>query len=199
LLTVNQQPATVPSSHDLFSDAGAERARDEIADRPDVRRQQVDVVDTAHARAAAVIALGQVLKRRPLGARRLVAAGLVIELEHMLVGIHESVGGAMPEIAVGPAEAATERLDRLDALRQRLRAGAAIADMGRAGRPRGGELQAVELVVVEAAQIDRIALAPAFRHPENVGEEGEARLRPVGQELDMREVRDVEAGFRVLH
>ena len=84
-----------------------------IAD--DVGGEQVEVVEPPHRDAAAVIALGDVLQRRPFVLRRLVFARVVVELEDMAVGAAEAIGAAVAEIAVGPADAAAHRLDRRDA------------------------------------------------------------------------------------
>ena len=69
--------------------------------------------------------------------------------------------------------------------------------MADAGGLRGGELQRMELVVVAGAQIDRVAVAPAFRQPVDVDEEVEAFLGLVGEELDMAEMRHVETKVRL--
>ena len=113
------------------------------------------MIEPAHRRAATVIALRDVLQRRSLAGRRFVAPRLVVELEEVPVRIAELVGGAVAEIAVAPADAAAERFDRRDAACERLRTSAAIADVPHAGVVGRGQLQRVELVVVEAAEIRR--------------------------------------------
>jgi hypothetical protein len=50
----------------------------------------------------------------------------------------------------------------------------------------------VVLVVVPAAEIDGVALAAALRQAHDVDEEIEALLRLRSQQLDVREVREVE-------
>src|SRR5690606_9673232 len=71
----------------------------------------------------------------------------------------------------------------------------AIAAMRHAGRVGSSQLQRVELVVVPGAQIDRIALTATFGQSIDVDEEVEALLEPVGQQLDMTEMGDIETGL----
>ncbi len=68
--------------------------------------------------------------------------------------------------------------------------------MGKAGEGGFGELQRGEFIIVPAAQIDRLALAPRFRHAEHVGEEGKARLDPGREHLDMAEMGEIPWCFR---
>jgi hypothetical protein len=157
--------------------------------------EQVEVVEPAHRRAAAMIALGDVLERRPLELGRLVFPGLVIELEDMPVGAREAVGGPVAHVAIGPADAAAHGLDSGDAAFQRGLRRRAVADMGHARRVGGGELERVELVVVPGAQVDGLALAAALGQAVDVDEEIEARLRLVGQQFQVAEVSHVEAGL----
>ncbi len=98
----------------------------------------------------------------------------------------------MAEIALRPAEPQAHRLDHLDAALERLPRRGAVAAMGHPGGLRRGQLQRVELVVVEGAEIDGIAFAPALRQSVDVDEEVEAFFGLVGQKLDMAEMRHVE-------
>ncbi len=197
-LVVHGEPAAAilaTVQQDLLRDAAAERLRHEVADRADILRQQVEMVDPPHAAAASVVALRLVLERWPLGGRRFVLPRLEIDLEDMVVGVAEAVGPAMAQVAIRPADPAAHRLDRRHAPEQRRLAGGTIADMGDTRRLRGSQLQRMELVIVPAAQIDAVALTPALREAKHIDEEGEARLRLVGQELDMAKMGDVEARF----
>ncbi len=65
--------------------------------------------------------------------------------------------------------------------------------MPEAGGARLGQLEAVTLVVSEAAQVDRLALPRLDLHPEDVGEEPETALGIGRQELGVSDVRDVAA------
>ena len=83
-----------------------------------------------------------------------------------------------------------------DAALQRLGARGAVGEMAHAGDLGRGELQRVMLVVVPAAQVDRVALPAAFGHAEDVDEEAQALLGLRRQKLDMRQVRQIEGAER---
>src|SRR4051812_19221951 len=53
----------------------------------------------------------------------------------------------------------------------------------------------MEFIVVEAAQIDAVALVPAFGQTEHAHEEIEALFGLVGEKFDMAKMGDVEAGL----
>src|SRR5690606_21095157 len=69
----------------------------------------------------------------------------------------------------------------------------AIGDVADPGRLRRRQLERMELVVVEPAQIGDARPAKADRKPVDAGEEIEAFLEFVGQKLDMGQMRDVMA------
>src|ERR1700722_5732539 len=113
----------------------------------------------------------------------------------MAVGIVELVGRAMPELVLDPADSRARVFQRLHAPLQRLRTSRAERGMPEAGGVPPRQLQAIALVIVPAAQIDRVSEAPAFGHPEHVDEEREAALRRRRQEFDMTEMGDVHDRF----
>jgi hypothetical protein len=67
-----------------------------------------------------VIALGDVPEGRLLTVGRVVFDRIPVELEEMPVGIGETIGAAVAEIAVGPADAVAGGFDCFDAARQGL-------------------------------------------------------------------------------
>jgi hypothetical protein len=103
-----------------FGHAAAERRRNETADRIDVARQQIDVIETPGRDRPIGRVLRLVLERRPLIGWRLVALGFVVDLEDVAVWIVELVGGAVRLVVVMPADAGAERLDGFDPPLQRL-------------------------------------------------------------------------------
>ncbi|MNC96393.1 hypothetical protein D3C83_137540 [compost metagenome] len=64
--------------------------------------------------------------------------------------------------------------------------------MSEPGDLRRRELDRVELVIVPAAQVDRVAFPAAFGHAHDVDEEAEAVVRFGSEEFEMGEVSDVE-------
>ena len=135
------------------------------------------MVEPLDRRAAADVALRLVPPRRPQVLRRLVALGLVVELEDVPVGVREAVRPAVAHVAVDPAEPAPGRLDGGDAAVERLGAPRSQRDVPEPGAGRLGELQAVAEVVAPAAQEDGLPVARFLLHAEHVDEEAEALLR----------------------
>ena len=80
------------------------------------------MVEPLDGGATAEVALRLVAPRRPQVLRRLVALGLVVELEDVPVGVREAVRPAVAHVALDPAEPAPARLDGSDAALERLRA-----------------------------------------------------------------------------
>ena len=107
---------------DLLVGAEAELLLGEPAVGGDVRRQHVDVVDPLDRGAAVDVALGHVLEPRAQVLGRHVAVLLVEELEPVAVGVAELERGAVPVVALVPADAEPRGFDRRDAPLQRLRA-----------------------------------------------------------------------------
>ena len=97
--------------HDLLGQPQAEILLEEDAVLGGIDGEEVDVVEVADADAAPRVALRLVLERRAKLGRRLVALGLVEELEAMAVGIEEAVGGTVTEIAVEPLALDAGRLE----------------------------------------------------------------------------------------
>ena len=155
--------------HDLLGQPQAEVVLEEDAVLGGIDGEEVDVVEVAHADAAPRVALRLVLERRPKLRRRLVALGLVEELEPVAVGIEEAVGGAVTEVAVEPLALDAGRLERGDP--------ALAAPRGCASGRRGarrpacvgrGQLHRRPLVVAEAAQVHRVAALARDLHPEDL-------------------------------
>ena len=175
----------------LLAQAEAQGALGELAVLGDVVGEQRQMVDAAHAGAAAGELLRQVLERRAQVLRRLVFLLLVIELHDMAVGIVETIGPAMAEIAVGPADAQSRFLDRFGAALQCLGAGGAPGDAADAVALLGAQLDRARRIVAIAAQIDRmLALVDDF-HAQEVAEIPERLLGLRGQDLDMAQMGDV--------
>src|SRR5262245_21265241 len=101
----------------------------------------------------------------------------------------------MSRVAVAPAETGTQCLDGLDAPLQRLRAGGPIGGVPHPRRPGRRQLEGVEFVVVEGAQVDAVTFASALGQSKDPGEEVQTGLGLVGQELDMAKVSDVPTGL----
>jgi hypothetical protein len=149
------------------------------------------VVQPLHGGAAADVALGLVLQRRPQLFGRAVLLGLEVELERVAVGVGEAVGGAVAEVAVDPALAATGRLDRAHPPLQSLGAPGAHGHVAQAGALRLGQLEAVALIVAPAAQEHGLPLARLDLHPEHLLEEAQALVRLGREQLGVADVGDV--------
>ena len=123
--------------HDLLGEPQAEVCLEERAVLARVDREEVDVIEVPHADAAAGIALRLVLQRGAELGRRLVALGLVEELDAVAVGVEEAVGATVTEVAVEPAARRAARLERGNATVERLGAVRAVREVADAGlRPR---------------------------------------------------------------
>ena len=88
-----------------------------------------------------------------------------------------------------------EPFERGDAALQRLRAARAERHVPHARGLRGRQLQRMALVIVPAAQIDRVALAAALGHAHDVDEEVQALVRLRRQQLDVAEMGEIEDRF----
>jgi hypothetical protein len=71
--------------------------------------------------------------------------------------------------------------------------------MADTGRMVPGQLQRMELVIVEGAQIDAFLVTAAFGEAIDTREEVEALLEPVRIHLDMAEMRDIKTGLAGCH
>src|SRR6266700_3004981 len=174
--------------HDLLGDPAAERVADELPVGLGLRREEVDVVQATDADSAAGVGLGLVLQRGLEVAGRSVPLGLEVQLELVPVGIAEQVGRADTGVAVLPADAQAGRLDRGHPAVQCLLAGRAQAGAADARGRRRGQLQAVVLVVVPGAQVDRVAAGPVLGEAEHLGEEPQALVRLRGEQFRVGEV-----------
>ena len=105
----------------------------------------------------------------------------------------------MAQVAVGPADAEPGLLEDGGAPLERLRARRPEGEMAHARGLGRGELERVMLVVVPAAEVDGVAAAAALREAHDVDEEVEALLRFRRQQLDVRQVREVERTKCRLH
>ena len=94
--------------------------------------------ERTHVHAPRRIALGLVFQRRLQRLGGLIPLGLVIDLDHMTVGIAEAEGTSAAEIAVGPVDAEPQRAERRGAPLQRLRTGGAPGDAARGTAARTG-------------------------------------------------------------
>ena len=182
--------------HDLLGQPQAEVLLDEGAVLGGLDGEEVDVVEVADSDAAPRVALRLVLERRPKLRGRLVALGLVEELEPVAVGIEEAVGAAVAEVAVEPAALDSGRLERRDPALESLRAVRAVGQVPDPGLRGRGQLQRRPLVVAEAAQVHRVSRSPGDLHAEDLPEVDEALVRPRRQQLDVREVREVTDRLR---
>ena len=113
----------------------------------------------------------------------------------MAIGIAAHERLAVAKIAIAPANVKAGALQCRSAAFKRLRAAGAKRHMADAGCLRCGELQAVALVIVPAAQIDRVALRAAYSHPEHVDEERAALLELGREQFHVPKVRDIEDGL----
>ena len=106
---------------------------------------------------------------------RLVAFGVVEELEDVAVRVRETVGRAVADVSVDPPEPASCCLDGGDAAVEGLRAPRAKRDVTEAG-PCGDSVsfKPVPEVVAPAPQEDRLPAACLLFHSEDVDEEAQA-------------------------
>ncbi len=116
-------------------------------------------------RLVGLLAVEVLVIRDPVGGLD-VALDLVVELEVVAVGVLEAVRAADAEIAgLLPAVAQAGGLDQRDATLERLRAPGAKAAVPQAGLRSFSQLQRPDLIVVPAAQVDRLALLVPPRRP----------------------------------
>ncbi len=150
---------------DLLRHPAAERRADEPAVLFRLGGEVVHVIQPAHADAAARVGLSLILQRGPQVTGGPVPLGLPVELKLVPVRITEQVGRADSGIAVLPANAQPGGLDLSDPALQRHRAGARspVRPIPEAGG--GRQLQAVMLVVIPGAQVDRSPLVPFCVRP----------------------------------
>ncbi len=145
------------------------------------------------------IALRLVLQRGRQLRRGLVPLRLVVDFHVVAVGRGEGIGRAMAEVAVGPSPAAARLLDDGDPVLQRLGARGTVGEVAHAGDLCRGQLQRVVLVVVPAAQVDRLAAPPALGHAEDVDEKAQALLGLGCEKLDVSQVCKIEGADGGLH
>ena len=81
---------------DLFGQAEAEPLLEEFAIGLDVNREAVEMIEPPHVDAARETLLGLILQRGLQVVRRLIPVGVVIEFDHVPVGITEAIGGPWP-------------------------------------------------------------------------------------------------------
>ena len=105
----------------------------------------------------------------------------------------------MSEVAVGPSLAGATTLDDRDTARERLGAGRAEREVPHSRGLRGSQLERVVLVIIPAAQVDRLAATGGFGHPHDVDEEVEALVGLGCEDFQVREVREVERADCRLH
>jgi hypothetical protein len=169
----------------------AERLDAEVAVRPHVGGQEVDVVQALDRAAAARVTAGHVLERGAQARRRLVALAVVVELEDVAVGIAEAKRAAAAEIAVGPALAAAGRLHGADPALERLGAPGPQSEDAHPRRRRLGQLERPALVVAPTAQVRRRAVLRLDLHAHDVDEEAQAPLAGGREQLDRPDVRQL--------
>ena len=109
----------------LLAQLEAEQFLREFTVGLDVLGQQREMIDPAHADAAAGIFLRKILQRRVQARRRDEFLLLIIDLHDVAVGITEPVRAPASEIAIAPAQAQAGIFNRLGAALQRLGAGGA--------------------------------------------------------------------------
>ena len=97
---------------DLLAQLEAQQVGGEAAVGRNVRRQQRQMVDPAHADAVTAVPLRLVLEHRAFGCRRLVALLFEVDFHRVAIGIVKAVGSAVPIIAVTPADAEPRRVER---------------------------------------------------------------------------------------
>jgi hypothetical protein len=176
---------------DPFVQPVAEHLLGEHPVRAHVGSEEIDVVEALHGRTSADVALRLIPPGRPEMLWRGVALSLVVQLEDVVVGIGEVVGGAVADIAVDPPEAEPGLLDGSDSPVQRRGAPRAQREVAKSCSGRLGELQAVAEVVTPTAQVDRPALARLLLQSEHVDEEAQALVRLRRQKLRMADPGDV--------
>ena len=150
------------------------------------------MVEPADIDAACRKPLRLVLQRRLQFGRRLVPFGLVIEFDDVAVGIAAAKRRPLPHVAVDPADVEAGTLQRGDAALQRLRAAGAQRHVLHPGGLGRRQLQRIALVIVPAAQIDRLALLAADGHAHDVDEEFQALVRFWRQHFHMAEMGEIE-------
>src|SRR5262249_38275296 len=119
--------------------------------------------------------------------------GLVEQLVPVVVRVHERIRGTVTDVSVVPLAGNPVRLEDRDAPFERGRTRRAVGEVADAGRRRRGQLQRRDLVVAEAAEVDRVALPRRALHSEDLAEVVEALLGLGRQDLDVREMRQIEA------
>ncbi len=150
------------------------------------------MVEAADIDAARRKALRLVFQRGLEFGRRLVPFGLVIELDDMAVGIAAAKRRPLPHVAIGPADLEFGALQRRDAPLQRLRAARPQRHVLHAGSLRGRQLERIALVIVPAAQVDRLALAAADGHAHHVDKELQALVGLRRQQFHVAEMGEIE-------
>ena len=133
-----------------------------------------------------------VLQRRLEVGRRLVPLRLPVQLHVVAIWRPELVRRSVTEVTIAPAFAESHFFNHRDPSLQRFRPSRAERHVPHFGKLAGGQLQGVELVVVPAAQVHRLALTAALGHAHAVDEEVQTLLRFRCEQLHVPEVCQVE-------
>ncbi|MGX1292226.1 hypothetical protein AB7M75_002134 [Bradyrhizobium ottawaense] len=181
--------------HDLLGEPAAEVILEELAVGLDVHGETVEMIEAADIDAARGEALRLVLQRRLQLGRCLIPFGLVIELDDVAVGVAAAEGRPLPHVAVDPADIEAGALQRGDAALQRLLAARAQRHVLHARGLRRRQLERIALVIVPAAQVNRLALLAADGHAHDVNEEFQALIGLGRQQLHMAEMSQIEDRF----
>src|SRR5215472_1522441 len=168
---------------DLLRDPPAKAVADEAPVGLALRRQVVHVIKAPDADAATWVGLRLVLQCGLQVAFRPEPLGLVVELEFVAVGIAEEVCRADADIAVPPADAEPGRVYRGHPTLQCILTRSAQPGPANPRGRRTGQFQAVVLVVVPSAQVDRVAAGPVLGGSGNLGKKPQALFGLRGEQL----------------
>src|SRR6202035_2161971 len=108
--------------HDLLGEAKAEIFLKELSIGAHIHGEAIEMIEPSHIDTARRKPLSLVLQRRPQRLWRLIPLRLVVKLDDMPVRVVETIGGAVPQFALMPADGGAATLERLHAPLQRLRA-----------------------------------------------------------------------------
>ena len=181
--------------HDLFGQAHAQTLLEKHAGFGHIQHQQVQMVDPAGIAAAGGIFHRLIFQCGPERFGSLIPFGVVIEFDRVAIGRAGAIGRAVAEIAIGPADTPAFVLQDFDAAFECFLAHGAPRHMAHARGAGGRKLQRMEFVIIPAAQIDAVALAPAFGQAQHIDKEMDAFGQFGGEHLDMAEMGNVMTGF----